>query len=87
MAGFRFEPECYTGIVLCHHLVQKASGLHRNALTACLTVPATLVGFLGVSAQTQLSHYAVKSLPNVVLHGSGRFDKLAVKHGSTGTAL
>lgn len=89
MAGLRLEPECHAGIVLCHHLVQEAPGLHRNALVVrlALGVPATLVGFLGVPAQAQLSHDAFKSLPDVVLHGGGRFDELAVKHGSTGTTL
>lgn len=38
MAGLRFEPERYTGIVLCHHLVQEASGLRRNALAVCFTL-------------------------------------------------
>lgn len=71
MAGLGFEPKRHTGIVLSHHLVEEASGLRRNALALFFTVQvsAALVGFLGVSAQTQLPHYATESLPDVVLHG------------------
>ena len=52
MAGLGFKPECHTGIVLCNHLVEETSGLHREALAAPVRVyvPATFVVFFGVSA-------------------------------------
>ena len=52
MAGLRFQPERHTGVVLGHHLVEEMFGLLGKTLAARVTVhvPATLVGFLGVSA-------------------------------------
>lgn len=72
MAGLRLQPERHTGVVLGHHLVEETFGLHREALPARVAayVPATFVGLLGVSAQTQLPHDAVEGLPDIVLHGS-----------------
>lgn len=71
MAGLGLEPERHTWVVLCHDLVEETLGLHREALAARVTVyvPATFVGLLGVSAQTQLPHYTVEGLPDIVLHG------------------
>lgn len=52
MAGLRLQPERHTGVVLGHHLIKEAFGLHRKALSACVTVYvlATPVGLLRVSA-------------------------------------
>lgn len=89
VAGLWFQPECHGGIVLCNHFVEKAFGLHGEALSPCATVymPAPSALLPGVSSQTQLPHDAVEWLPDIVLHGSWGFDELAVKHGGTRAAL
>lgn len=90
MAGFGFEPERHAGIVPRHHLVEETLGPNGKALSAlagvCAPVPSAAVLF-GVSSQAQLSHDAVESLPDVVLHGRRGLDEFAVKHSSASASL
>lgn len=89
VAGLRLQPERHAGVFLRHHLVQEPPGLRGNALSPHFAAAplAPLVDLLGVPAQAQLSHDAVERLPDVVLHGGGGFDELAVEHGGAGAAL
>lgn len=89
VAGLGFEPERHAGIVLRHHLVEETLGPDWKALSAFVAVnaPATSAVVFGVSPQAQLSHDAVESLPDVVLHGRRGLDELAVKHHGRSTGL